>query len=223
MAPVYNQEIDRAVFDALSQVNTMSNGQLKRDVLNDSEGGTYTQWMINFFRRGTISERWKRIEEATPNEIDKPKELFNNKSINDREISKTLGIVKASRILGIIVGIWTAIVLVDIIDYNFRLSNIRANTSGLGTLFAERLAPSIEIGTMVAFLFVIITIVLIIHTSRSRVVAVAILSTINLILTLWIISQIPNILNELFVILSIGIIFNIAVMIFAVAAYKKMA
>jgi uncharacterized protein DUF6082 len=36
----------------------------QRDVLSDAEWRTYTQWMTNFFRRGTISERWKRIEEG---------------------------------------------------------------------------------------------------------------------------------------------------------------
>ncbi|MGB6672359.1 MAG: DUF6082 family protein [Candidatus Nitrosopolaris sp.] len=35
----------------------------QRDVLTDVEWRTYTQWMRNFFQRGTISERWKRIEE----------------------------------------------------------------------------------------------------------------------------------------------------------------
>ena len=35
----------------------------QRDVLTDAEWRTYTQWMRNFFQRGTISERWKRIEE----------------------------------------------------------------------------------------------------------------------------------------------------------------
>jgi hypothetical protein len=35
----------------------------QRDVLNDAEWRTYTQWMRNFFQRGTIRERWKKIEE----------------------------------------------------------------------------------------------------------------------------------------------------------------
>ena len=35
----------------------------QRDVLTDAEWRTYTQWMRNFFQRGTISERWKRIED----------------------------------------------------------------------------------------------------------------------------------------------------------------
>lgn len=33
------------------------------NVLNDVEWRTYTQWMTNLFRRGTISERWIRIEQ----------------------------------------------------------------------------------------------------------------------------------------------------------------
>jgi hypothetical protein len=35
----------------------------QRDVLNDAEWRGYIQWMRNAFRRGTISERWKQIEE----------------------------------------------------------------------------------------------------------------------------------------------------------------
>jgi hypothetical protein len=35
----------------------------QRDVLNDAEWRTYTQWMRNFFQRGTIIERWKKIQE----------------------------------------------------------------------------------------------------------------------------------------------------------------
>jgi hypothetical protein len=35
----------------------------QRGVLNDAEWRGYSQWMRNAFRRGTISERWKQIEE----------------------------------------------------------------------------------------------------------------------------------------------------------------
>jgi hypothetical protein len=35
----------------------------QRDVLSDAEWRSYEQWMRNSFQRGTISERWKRIEE----------------------------------------------------------------------------------------------------------------------------------------------------------------
>jgi len=35
----------------------------QRDVLNDAEWRTYTQWMRNFFQRGTIIERWKKLQE----------------------------------------------------------------------------------------------------------------------------------------------------------------
>ena len=35
----------------------------QRDVLNDAEWRVYIRWMRNAFRRGTISERWKQIEE----------------------------------------------------------------------------------------------------------------------------------------------------------------
>jgi hypothetical protein len=35
----------------------------QRDMLTDAEWRVYAQWMRNCFRRGTISERWKQIEE----------------------------------------------------------------------------------------------------------------------------------------------------------------
>ena len=35
----------------------------QRDVLTDAEWRSYAQWLRNSFQRGTISERWKRIEE----------------------------------------------------------------------------------------------------------------------------------------------------------------
>jgi hypothetical protein len=35
----------------------------QRDVLTDAEWKVYAQWVRNCFRRGTISERWKQIEE----------------------------------------------------------------------------------------------------------------------------------------------------------------
>ena len=35
----------------------------QRDLLNDAEWRVYIRWMRNAFRRGTISERWKQIEE----------------------------------------------------------------------------------------------------------------------------------------------------------------
>ena len=35
----------------------------QRDLLSDAEWRTYIQWMRNAFQRGTISERWKQIEE----------------------------------------------------------------------------------------------------------------------------------------------------------------
>jgi hypothetical protein len=128
---------------------------------------------------------------------------------------------KISIILGIIVGIWTAVLIVEVIDYNIRLENVLENARGLGILVVERVAPSIEISAIIALLFVIITILLLVYPTRSRVIAVGILSIINLILTFWVINQIPQILYELFVMVSIGIIFNIAVIIFAAAVYKK--
>jgi hypothetical protein len=35
----------------------------QRKVLNDAEWRTYAQWLRNCFRKGTISEKWKQIEE----------------------------------------------------------------------------------------------------------------------------------------------------------------
>jgi hypothetical protein len=136
-------------------------------------------------------------------------------------ISKASRIRRISLILGIIIGIWTAVLLISVIDYNVRLASVRENTFGLGIIVVERVAPSIEISTIIALLFVAITIVLIVRPTRSRLIAVGTLSTVNLILTFWVINQISQILYELFVMISIGIIFNIAVMIFAAAASKR--
>jgi hypothetical protein len=169
-----------------------------------------------------LNQQPSAIEEAKATEIDIPRETIDNDPVNgSSEISIARRVTKISRILGIIVGVWTMVLLIAIVDYNIRLSNVRENVSGLGILVVERVAPSIEIGTLIAILFVIITIALIIRPTRSRLVATGIFSTVNLILSLWVIYQIPNILYELFVIMCIAIIFNVAVMIFAVAAYKK--
>ena len=35
----------------------------QRNVLTDAEWRTYTQWMRNCFRKGTIKETWKQVEQ----------------------------------------------------------------------------------------------------------------------------------------------------------------
>ena len=54
-------------------------------------------------------------------------------------VPKTFKIGKKNlRILGVIVGIWTVIFLVTIIDYNIRLSNVRESAAvGLGILYCR--------------------------------------------------------------------------------------
>jgi hypothetical protein len=42
---------------------TIEGAMRQRDLLSDAEWRTYIQWMRNAFQRGTISERWKQIEE----------------------------------------------------------------------------------------------------------------------------------------------------------------
>lgn len=137
-------------------------------------------------------------------------------------VPKTFKIGKNLRILGVIVGIWTVIFLVTIIDYNIRLSNVRESAVGLGILVVGRVAPSIELSNIIALLLVAMTILLIVPPTKSHILAIVILSSVSIILTLWIINQIPQLLYDLFVVLIIATIFNVAIIIFSVSAYKKM-
>jgi hypothetical protein len=102
-----------------------------------------------------------------------------------------------------------------------RLSGIRDMAFGLGNLVVARVAPSIEFGSFVGLLFFIETIILFLKPKQGKLIALIILGVVNILLTLWIINQIPQILYELFVMLSMGILLNISVLIYSVAGYRR--
>ncbi|MFZ0695643.1 MAG: hypothetical protein WAM88_00735, partial [Nitrososphaeraceae archaeon] len=121
------------------------------------------------------------------------------------------------------VGLWTTFFVVMIINLNIRLAQISETASGLGTLFVVRIAPSIEISTLVALLFVVMTILLLVRLKRGTVLGLGIVAIVNLLLTFWVATEVPPILFELFYILIIGIIFNIVVLVFSAAAYRRVS
>jgi hypothetical protein len=92
---------------------------------------------------------------------------------------------------------------------------------GFGNLVIARVAPSIEFGSFVGLLFFIETIILFLKPKQGKLIALIILGVVNILLTLWIINQIPQILYELFVMLSIGILLNISVLIYSRAGYRR--
>jgi hypothetical protein len=128
---------------------------------------------------------------------------------------------KISIILGIIFGIYTFILIVSLFEYNMRLSGIRDMAFGLGNLVVARIEPSIEFGSVVGLLFFIETIILFLKPKQGKLIALIILGVVNILLTLWIINQIPQILYELFVMLSVGILLNISVLIYSGAGYRR--
>jgi hypothetical protein len=128
---------------------------------------------------------------------------------------------KISVILGIIVGIYSFVLIVSLIEYNMRLSSIRETTFGLGNLIVARIAPSIELSSLVGLLFLIETIILFVKPKPGKLIALVVLGLFNILLTSWIINQIPQILYELFTILSIGILLNIFVIIYSAAGYRR--
>jgi hypothetical protein len=130
---------------------------------------------------------------------------------------------KFSIILGIIMAIYTFFLIVSLIDYNVRLSTIRETAFGLGNLVIARVAPSIEISNFVGLLFLIETVFLFLRPKQGTIITLAVLSIVNILLTLWIINQIPQILYPLFQILSVGIAFNIITGIYCAVGYKKVA
>jgi len=135
--------------------------------------------------------------------------------------SRSSSIRKISLVVGIIVGIYTFFLILTLIDYNMRLSTVREMAFGLGNLIVARIAPSIEMGNIVGVLFLVETILLFPKPKRVIAISVLILSLVNILLTLVILDQIPQILYALFVLVSIGVIFNILNIIFVAATYKK--
>jgi zinc-ribbon domain len=129
---------------------------------------------------------------------------------------------KGSIVLGIIVGIWTISFLAIIIEYNIRLARVSETASGLGTLVVARVAPSIEISTIVALLFVVITILLFVRPKKSSLIAIIVLSAVNILLTFLVFTQIPQILSDMVYVLLIGMIFNIVVLVYSAIKNTKL-
>ena len=182
-----------------------------------------TGYAIDLFNRliDEVSSRLDQepisVEEVEGPERPPPVQYQENRPSGSRQVRKV------SITLGIIVGLWTVFFVVMIIDLNIRLAQISETASGLGTLFVVRIAPSIEISTLVALLFVVKTILLLVRPKRGTVLGLAIVAVVNLLLTYWVANQVPQILSELFYILVIGIIFNIVVLVYSGAAYRRVS
>ena len=182
-----------------------------------------TRYAIDLFNRliDEVSSRLDQepisVEEVEGPERPPPVQYQENRPSGSRQVRKV------SIALGIIVGLWTVFFVVMIIDLNIRLAQISETASGLGTLFVVRIAQSIEISTLVALLFVVKTILLLVRPKRGTVLGLAIVAVVNLLLTYWVANQVPQILSELFYILVIGIIFNIVVLVYSGAAYRRVS
>jgi hypothetical protein len=182
-----------------------------------------TGYAIDLFNRliDELSSRLDQepisVEEVEASERPPSVEYQENRPSGSRQVRKV------SIALGIIVGLWTVFFVVMILDLNIRLAQISETASGPGTLFVVRIAPSIEISTLVALLFVVKTILLLVRPKRGTVRGLAIVTVVNLVLTFWVANQVPPILSELFYILVIGIIFNIVVLVYSGAAYRRVS
>jgi hypothetical protein len=182
-----------------------------------------TGYAIDLFNRliDELSSRLDQepisVEEVEASERPPSVEYQENRPSGSRQVRKV------SIALGIIVGLWTVFFVVMILDLNIRLAQISETASRPGTLFVVRIAPSIEISTLVALLFVVKTILLLVRPKRGTVRGLAIVTVVNLVLTFWVANQVPPILSELFYILVIGIIFNIVVLVYSGAAFRRVS
>lgn len=158
-------------------------------------------------------------------------EIVNKTSMPDRDVShnqpqllnKSSNIGrKGSIVLGVILAIWTIAFLAIIIEYNIRLANVAENASGFGAIVVARIAPSIEISTAIALLFIIITILLFVRPKKSSIIALIVLSIVNILLTFLVFAEIPQILSDLVYVLLIGIILNITVLVFSAIKNTKL-
>ena len=146
---------------------------------------------------------------------------INNEDSTLEQQPKRSSLRKISVILGVIVGIYSFVLILSLIEYNMRLSSIRETAFGLGNLIVARIAPSIELSSFVGLLFFIETIILFLKPKSGKLIALIVLGLLNILLTLWISNQIPQILYQLYVILSFGILLNIVVIVYSVAGYRK--
>jgi hypothetical protein len=126
-----------------------------------------------------------------------------------------------SVVIGILGGIWTAILLFDVLYMNSKLSQAAEIGFGFGALIVARLTPSVQISGIIGLLSIVITLLLFVRPSKSRIVVLLALSIVNLLLSLWVVNQLPQLLYELFVVLVLGMIFDVASLIYSAYVYGK--
>lgn len=128
----------------------------------------------------------------------------------------------ASIILGILTAIFTIVILLEVITISSRLSRIEEiGFLGLGALVVARIQPSINFSGLISLLSIGITIILFMHPNKIRMVALLILSIVNILLSIGVISQIPKLLYELFEVVGVGLILNIITLIYSGVVYGK--
>lgn len=128
----------------------------------------------------------------------------------------------ASIILGILTAIFTIVILLEVITISSRLSRIEeVGFLGLGALVVARIQPSINFSGLISLLSIGITIILLMRPNKVRIVALLILSIVNILLSIGVISQIPQLLYELFEVVLVGLILNVITLIYSGVAYSK--
>lgn len=143
-------------------------------------------------------------------------------SSQDRKVNSVTGAARTiSIIIGILGGIWTAILLFDVLYMNNRLSQAAEIGFGLGALIIARLTPSIQVSGIIGLLSIAITLLLLVRPSKSRIVGLLALSIVNILLSLWVVNQMPQLLYELFVVLVIGMILNVISLIYSAYVHGK--
>jgi hypothetical protein len=128
----------------------------------------------------------------------------------------------ASIILGILTAIFTIVILLEVITISSRLSRIEEiGFLGIGALVVARIQPSINFSGLISLLSIGITIILFMNPNKSKIVALLILSIVNILLSVAVISQIPQLLYELFIVVGIGLLLNIVMLVYSGIVYSK--
>jgi hypothetical protein len=172
----------------------------------------------------TLSSRLNKQPQSVGVEtiIEQNRPLVNrDDSTQDVKVSDGRTIRTISIIIGILGGIWTAILLFDVLYMNSKLSQAAEIGFGFGALIVARLTPSIQISGIIGLLSIAITLLLLVRPSKSRIVCLLALSIVNILLSLWVVNQMPQLLYELFVVLVIGMIFNVISLIYSAYVYRK--
>src|SRR5829696_679144 len=127
-----------------------------------------------------LNQKPTAVEDGIMDDIEERKPLVQGYPARKKEGTKNIP-RGGSIVLGIIVGIWTVILVAIVIEYNLRLANASENASGFGMLVIVRVAPSIEISTIVALLFIVMTILLFVRPRKGTTVALVVLSVVNML------------------------------------------